>query len=541
MDFFYNYIFLNIIPFSILICLVTFVHEWGHFIVARKCGVKVEVFSIGFGKKLWVWRWGDTHYCLSLLPLGGYVKMFGVQPQEDVPENQKKYAFKHKTVLQRMAIILAGPLINLIFAVLLFAFIALWGEPYAQPVVGDVKVHSHPYKLGFRSGDEIISIDGKAISHWGEFESSLEDKAHKKIIIEVKRKEKILSLFVPIDSKKAHITRPEKDIGSIKDLSPFSLDSVVAVKNKPFDKTGFLNFDKILSINEVNVKYFRELNSLLKTLKPPLTFKVRNQEKSSQERTVISHKSQTLESLGLESTELYIWNTKDKAPAQKAGIIKGDRLVKINGKRLKSWQQVSELISNYKKDDSALQIEILRKGEHKTLSMKPEILAYTNQRGVDTEKPMIGIAPALFMAGPGLKTIASKNLFTALKRGVLKSYNFSVSFFIGLWRIIEAQISTDKIGSVITIGKLAKDHFKMGFIHFINITGILSVYLFIINLLPIPLLDGGHFLFCFIELIKGSPLNYKKIEWAHITGFVVLVSLMLFALFNDIRNFFTGW
>ena len=177
MEFFYNVIVLNLVPFALLICIVTFVHEWGHFIVARYFGVRVEVFSIGFGKKIFQWKWRDTNFCISILPFGGYVKMFGINPNEDVAEHEKKHAFKHKGVWPRIAIVSAGPLINCIFAILLFAFIAFWGEPFPKAVIGDVAKKSHPYKLGFRSGDKIVSVDGQKITHWSGFQDYVKKRS----------------------------------------------------------------------------------------------------------------------------------------------------------------------------------------------------------------------------------------------------------------------------------------------------------------------------------------------------------------------------
>ena len=123
---------------------------------------------------------------------------------------------------------------------------------------------------------------------------------------------------------------------------------------------------------------------------------------------------------------------------------------------------------------------------------------------------MIGVAPAVFLAGPGLVNVALRNPIEILKRGTVKTYDLCISFLVGFWKIIKAQVSPKKIGGVISIGKIAKDHFKMGFVHFINIMGILSAYLFILNLLPIPLLDGGHLAFYFVEVIKGAPSRAEK-------------------------------
>ncbi|MCB0392896.1 MAG: RIP metalloprotease RseP, partial [Bdellovibrionales bacterium] len=161
-------------PAIILLGLLIFVHELGHFLVAKACGVRVEVFSLGFGKKILSYVYGDTTYCISIVPLGGYVKMYGDDPTASVPEDQKKWAFLHKPVSQRIAIVLAGPLMNLAFAFPLFLGIGYSGEELASNQLGEIAIASPAYKYGFRSGDKIVSINNEEIKYWKEIQKKLE-------------------------------------------------------------------------------------------------------------------------------------------------------------------------------------------------------------------------------------------------------------------------------------------------------------------------------------------------------------------------------
>ncbi|MBX9767285.1 MAG: RIP metalloprotease RseP, partial [Bdellovibrionales bacterium] len=157
----------------VLLGILVFVHEMGHFLVAKYFGVRVEVFSLGFGKKLYKRKYGDTEYCLSLIPLGGYVKMYGDDPTADVPENMKKVSFLHKPVGQRIWIVLAGPLMNLFFAILLFSLIAVVGEEMPKPIAGDISPMTEAAKAGFESGDLIQKINGTPVKTWDEFKKIL--------------------------------------------------------------------------------------------------------------------------------------------------------------------------------------------------------------------------------------------------------------------------------------------------------------------------------------------------------------------------------
>ncbi|MEI7973198.1 MAG: RIP metalloprotease RseP, partial [Bdellovibrio sp.] len=158
----------TIVPFIILLGILIFVHEMGHFLVAKWCGVRVEVFSLGFGKKILQYKKGDTNYCISLIPLGGYVKMFGDEVGAQLSASEKKFSFSHKSVGQRIAIVLAGPLMNFFFAILVFALVAFRGEDFRKPVLGDISSSSHAYDLGFRSGDEILRVNTAQIKTWDE-------------------------------------------------------------------------------------------------------------------------------------------------------------------------------------------------------------------------------------------------------------------------------------------------------------------------------------------------------------------------------------
>ena len=176
-----------IVPLAILLGLLIFVHELGHFSVAKFFGVRVETFSIGFGKKIWERTKGDTTYCLSLIPFGGYVKMYGDDPTADIPESEKQYSFLHKSVWQRIGVVLAGPLMNFFFAILVFALIALVGEDKPIAKVGEIQPGTAAHIMGLQAGDEILKVNGKSVSLMEEVQSLVEKNANAKITMTIKR------------------------------------------------------------------------------------------------------------------------------------------------------------------------------------------------------------------------------------------------------------------------------------------------------------------------------------------------------------------
>ena len=174
-------------PFIILLGFLIFVHELGHFLVAKWCGVRVEVFSLGFGKKILQFKRGGTNYCISLIPLGGYVKMFGDELGAKIEKEDIPFSFTHKKLWQRFAVVLAGPLMNFFFAIFIFTAVGLLGEDVRRPVLGDVSENTLAYKAGFRSGDEVQAINSTPVKTWDQLQEALDSGANTKVSFTIKR------------------------------------------------------------------------------------------------------------------------------------------------------------------------------------------------------------------------------------------------------------------------------------------------------------------------------------------------------------------
>ncbi|WP_374076301.1 RIP metalloprotease RseP [Bdellovibrio bacteriovorus] len=537
-----------IIPFVILLGILIFVHELGHFLVARWCGVRVEVFSLGFGKKLLKYKKGDTVYALSMIPLGGYVKMFGEQPGDHISEEDKKYSFTHKNVWQRIAVVLAGPLMNFFFAIVIFFAVALIGEDAKTPVTGDIAASSPAYAAGFRSGDKIISVNQKPITTWEDLQKSLSLKESHDLHIDVVVQREGTGEEAKIATTAKAEPNPNvlssfEFMANVDGLTPYSAGTTIGVLGgSPLAALGLKTGDTITAINGQKVSYWRQLEPTFAKMnaKEPLTLEVlgvREGDKVEKPITVTlapleSMKSFTMQSLGIESSELYLSKVIENSPAQAAGLRSMDRLLTINNVKLQKWDDV---ISNIKSFDgkNPVDISVLREGETVSLKITPKMTTQMLPTGTEEKRYTIGISPIANIAAPELMVLRTTNIGDALIRGTQKTWDVSVMTVMSFVRLFQAKISPKNIGGVISIGQAASETFKIGLTQFLQMMAIISVNLFILNLMPVPVLDGGHLVFYIIEIVKGAPLSMRKMEVAQQVGLAILMSLMIFALFND--------
>ena len=668
--------FLLVFPFIILLGVIIVIHELGHFTAAKLLGVRVEVFSVGFGKKILKYKYGDTLYCISLFLLGGYVKMFGDDPSLEISEENKKYSFLHKPIPSRIIIALAGPIMNFVLACFLFSILTLSGEPLPSPSVGDVRHESAAYEAGFRSGDKIKKINGNQIKSWVQIQDLVwknantpleftvqreKTKSSKKLTQSLEEKEtknlkqthqnkkeehqheeyqneklqngKTLNLAsfkaTPELQKNLDISSFKKNVGNIEGLNPYSLSAIVTLDplhKGVAEKAGFKNFDRILSINGKEVKYFRNLEHfILQELssQASLTFEVQNampealgkilnsnthqnlsnnenkestqkesvkkehlktrKEKEPEKRTLVvnfedspktlslfnllvskkekakkndartsgmndmnekrfSEEGEVLKILGLNSTELFLLDVKKDSPAFKAGLKVGDRVLSINSKKVKRWFEVSEGIQSYNPSEGTpINIRVLRGSEEFSYDVIPEMTSLIQRQGTyvsQEKKYILGVryVNTMVMASPVI--VKETNFFKAALYGVEQSFKASLQVGAHIVGIIKNKISPRNLAGVITIGRYASRTFEMGFAAFIKLMALISINLFLINLLPIPLLDGGHILFFTIEGLKGTPISLRKMEIAQQVGFAVLMLLIGLTFFNDIANLF---
>lgn len=431
--------------------LVTF-HEFGHFWVARRCGVKVLRFSVGFGMPLL--RWHDkqgTEFVIAAIPLGGYVKMLD-EREGDVPVDQIDQSFNRKSVRQRIAIVAAGPIANFLLALVFFWVLAMLGSEQVRPVIGAVESGSIAAKAGLGAGQEIVAIDGEPTSGWAAVNLQL-----------VRRLGESGSLQVLVREQGSTADSPRE----------LTLDKWLKGADEP---------DPIRSLG---IRPWRpSLPPVLAELDP-------------------------------------------KGPAQAAGLKTGDRLVSLDGQALNDWQQVVDTVRT--RPDTKILLRVERDGAQIDV---PVTLA---ARGESK-------APSGYL-GAGVKAIdwppemireVSYGPLAAIGEGARRTWTMSILTLDSLKKMLFGELSVKNLSGPITIAKVAGASAQSGVADFLNFLAYLSISLGVLNLLPIPVLDGGHLLFYLIEWARGRPLSDRVQGWGIQIGISLVVGVMLLALVNDL-------
>jgi regulator of sigma E protease len=430
-------------------------HEYGHFWTARKLGVKVLRYSIGFGKPLWVHRRGEdqTEYVLAAIPLGGYVKMLDEREGEVAPEERHR-AFNRQSVWSRFAIVIAGPMFNFIFAILAFWIMYLIGVPGIKPVVGEIAPQTVAAISGFRAGDEIIEIEGEETPTWGVVRITLLDHALDSDEVNMKVRSQngeVHSLKLPVENITTEIK--QKDLLAHVGINPF----------RP------------------------ELPAVLGKLKPG-------------------------------------------GPAEVAGLRENDRILKIGDQQVANWNVLVAIVRAHPQQEIRLEVE--RNGETQIITV------HTIQQKSDTGfVGIIGASPAVPEALSNEYMAEVKySFFNAFGVAVVKTWKMSALTLRMIGKMIVGEVSLDNLSGPITIATYAGYTASAGISSFLYFLAVISISLGVLNLLPIPLLDGGHLLNYLIEMVKGSPLSdYVQAQMQRV-GIVFLVMLMSLALFNDVAR-----
>ncbi|BBL76725.1 RIP metalloprotease RseP [Methylomagnum ishizawai] len=445
-------LFFFVVALAVLIAF----HEFGHFWAARRLGVKVTRFSLGFGKPLWAYQKSpdDTEFVVCALPLGGYVKMIdereGAVAPEDLP-----FAFNRQPLWKRAGIVVAGPVFNLLLAVLIYWGVFMLGETGLRPVLGPVAAETLAGQAGFREGDEIVAVKGDPTPTWNVALAAVVETAveEEPIQVEVKGADgaaRVLVLRIP--------------------------QEVAQEPEQLYQKLGFRPHEPAL---------------------PPVIDRV------------------------------------EPGSAAEAGQLKpGDLIVSADGTAIKTWKEWVEFVRTH--PDVAIRTVVERGGVRLDLGIKP--------KGVDSPEGRVGrIGAAVRMPEDMEQSLRAEyrlGLFPALGAAIDKTYGYAALTLKMIGRMVVGKAKVDNLSGPISIAQYAGQSASVGFGQFLKFLAIVSISLGVLNLLPIPVLDGGHLLFYLIEGVKGSPVSDRTLAYCQQVGMFILLCLMVLAFFLDIERLF---
>ncbi|WP_318378080.1 sigma E protease regulator RseP [Enterobacter sp.] len=440
----------NLAAFIIALGVLITVHEFGHFWVARRCGVRVERFSIGFGKALW--RRTDkqgTEFVIALIPLGGYVKMLDERVEPVIPE-LRHTAFNNKSVGQRAAVIAAGPIANFLFAIFAYWLVFIIGVPGVRPVIGEITPNSIAASAQITPGTELKAIDGIETPDWDAVR---------------------LQLVSKIGDEKTTIS-----------VAPFGSDS---------------RQNKTLDLRQWAFEPDRE---------------------------------DPVASLGIRprgpQIEPVLAQVQPDSAASKAGLQAGDRIVKVDGQPLAQWMTFVNLVRDNPGTSLALDIE--RQGSSLSLTLIPDTKPVGGK-----EEGFAGVVPKIIPLPDEYKTIRQYGPFSAIVEATDKTWQLMKLTVSMLGKLITGDVKLNNLSGPISIAQGAGMSAEFGLIYYLMFLALISVNLGIINLFPLPVLDGGHLLFLAIEKLKGGPVSERVQDFSYRIGSVLLMLLMGLALFND--------
>jgi regulator of sigma E protease len=453
---FLNPLWNYVLPFIVILAILVFVHEMGHYYVARRCGVRIEAFSIGFGPELFGWTdVRGTHWRVAALPLGGYVKMFGERDsmqdaegnERPLTKQEERLSFQHKRLSQRAAIVFAGPFINYVFAVLVLGILfATAGQSFTPALLGSVVPGGAADKAGLRPGDKIVAVAGRSVERFEEVVQAIGLRPSQRVALVIERDGQRRAVDVEVGvrmlvDKRGNET-PFGDIGA-RSFIPAVVGRVV-----PGD------------------------------------------------------------------------------PAARAGIKTGDAFVAINGRPVATFDDVQQIISA--SAEVPVSVVVRRNGEELALTVTPKWRVVKEKDG--TERKVGGIIGVSAQAAFRQQHAP----FAAFVQAVRETYGLTVATFTAVGQMIAGTRSTRDLSGPLRIAEISGDMAQNGTYTFFWFLGVLSLHLCVINLLPIPMLDGGHLMFYGIEALRGRPLGQRAQEYGFRIGLALVITLMVFATWNDL-------
>jgi regulator of sigma E protease len=532
----------------LLLGILVFVHEFGHFIVAKALNVKVLRFSIGFGPRIFGFTRGETEYRVAWLPLGGYVKMAGELPQDELSPEDAKRGFLAQAPWKRALIVSAGPGFNLIFPVLAYFLLFLGTHQQISTRIGSVEPGLPAAEARLQPGDRILAVDGEKVRTFEELRAHLQPRYDRPITVTVERQgRQFNTTLTPAKSLETNPieTLPRGLIG----ISPNAKAPVVGVpEGSPAAAAELHSFDRILSVNGEPVKDEVAFNAAIDKARGSVELKVERDQRielpgvAAHVPNLVSvsiekQPGQGYETIGAERVDLYVARVIPGSAAEKSGIRVGDRIVALNGKKLKSFLLLTLALNEMA--DKPFQLTWRSGAEEKTQELRQTVLAAKDEYGQVSEGLDLGIRPlppsptelsdvekvSIYM-GPGEALGASLKVVPEIIRKTAQVLGY----------LVTGRVPFKSVGGPIMLYQIASKSAEEGISSYLNAMAVISVNLGLINLFPIPVLDGFQLLASVWEAVRRRPIPARAREIANMIGLAMLIVLMVLVFKNDIMR-----
>ena len=545
-----------LVPFIVLVGVLIFVHELGHFLFLKLFGVKVTRFSLGFGPALLRFRRGETEYRVSAVPLGGYVKMLGEDPLDEIGSEDQGRAYHQKPRWQRAVAVAAGPAFNLLFPLpITFAFFAAQ-HTLPSTTIGTVLSGSSAAEAGLLPDDRVVEIDGDEIRYWEQLHDRISTSAGRTLPIVVERERKRIELRV---TARPHLSRDRpgiaREVGRIGISPRFSLPQIgIQSAASPAARAGLRTFDLVVAVNGRRMSRWSDLDRVLLSSRGEMlrvTYlraehtlpfaEVRGMRAAS--AVVVPEpaggdavsRRQAGWLTGMEPADLYVSSVEPGSPAARVGLRPGDRILRFDGAPVVHFESI-EMALESAPDNEFLIAWRSPDGAEREARFRQQARTFRDEYGQDLAVYVFGARHRLPWRTYDPIPIEGR-LSYAAGRTLATTADIVATMAMGFVQIARGDVPRDTVGGPIMIFYAAGVSAGKGLYEFLWMMALISINLGLLNLLPVPPLDGGQLLFVAIEAVRGRPLQGTTRALAHYAGLVLLVALMIFALWNDAMRF----
>ena len=449
----------TIVAFVVALGILIVVHEYGHYLAARLCNIKVLRFSVGFGKPIATWRRGrdGTEWTLAAVPFGGYVKMLD-EREGYVEPTELPRAFNRQKVWKRFLVVAAGPTFNFIFAIFVYAGLFMHGLPEVRPIIAQPPADTLAARAGFHDGDTLTAIDGKRVRTWGDVRWRV------------------------LEAALQHQTLSVETLSEQRQISVRTLD----LRN--------------VADREVEGDLLAQLG--LQLYRPKL--------------------------------DPILGKLMSGSPAERAGLKQGDRVTRVDDQPISTWEELVLAVRAH--PEQTITFTVVRDGATLSVKVRPEAVEANGKK-----IGRIGAAPHIPDEHADRMLVrVHYGPAQALLKGVDKTYDIAVFSLRMIGKMLLGQVSWRHLSGPVTIADFAGQSAQLGWIPYVNFLALISISLGVLNLLPIPLLDGGHLMYYTLEIIKGSPVSERAMELGQRVGLTLLLVMMAFAFYNDLNRLLTG-